>query len=109
MKFLSKSDELILKAFLEMKEPEYAKDLNLRYELEYFDCLAFKILQGSKNLNFKVEDFESDINIKIKEYIKECNLTDDKIHFDVSKLILLIAKKYYNEDGTLRDNNPFKK
>ena len=86
-----------------MDEPEYARDLNLRYEMEYLDCLAIKLLNGNINLGFKVVNFDQSISDKIEEHIGKMNLIDDKIHYVNSMIIIMLAKKYYNEDGTLKE------
>lgn len=100
MKFLTKPEKLFLKSFLQMRTPTYDKELNIIYEIEYYDTLALKILKECNNLGFCLEDLNKNSNKQIENYI---NKNDDKIHFIVSTLILEIAKKYYNDDGSLKE------
>jgi len=103
MKFLNNYEESILTSYLNMKEAKYVIDLNIRYDMEYYDILSLKMLEGCNNFGFKIEDFDSDIKKKIIEYVNESNDYDNKIHFMMSGIVIYIAKKYYNEDGTLKN------
>ena len=105
MKFLNNSEELVLTSYLNMKEAKYIIDLNIRYDMEYYDILALKMLNNCSNLGFKIEDFDSDIKNDITEYANNSNNFDNKIHFMLSEIVIYIAKKYYNDDGTLKNNN----
>jgi len=103
MKYLNNSEKLYLKSYLNMKEADYVADLNLKYDMEYYDILSLKMLKNSSNLGFKIEDFSQPTKNKIIEYLSKSNNEYNNVHFKMSETVISIAKKYYNEDGTLKE------
>ncbi|MCI8466809.1 MAG: hypothetical protein HFI08_01240 [Bacilli bacterium] len=93
----------ILKAYLRLPYPSFARKLNLRYELDYPNSLVIYAIKGTKKIPYPIENFVDDETYeKIREYVTKSNCIEDKIYLSLTETIYHILLKYYNPDGTAK-------
>lgn len=105
IQIMKKKPEMdILKAYLNLPYPSFARKFNLRYELDFPNSLAMYALKGIKRIPYPIEKFIDDESYeKLKEYVNKSDFIEDKIYLSLTETVYHILLKYYNPDGTIKE------
>ena len=97
---LSQSEKYILKAFLDINYPDFAKANELANEnMEYLLGLSKRCLKGEDDLTFPLNISILDEN-SIQNYIENnFNDSDEWLVFYLMKSVRIILEKYYDKNG----------
>jgi len=98
--FLNTSEKYILKAFLNIKYPNFAKANELANEnMEYLLGLCQRCLKGEEDLTFPLNISIPEEN-SIQNYIENnFNDSDEWLVFYLMKSVRVILEKYYDKNG----------
>lgn len=99
-----KKDRSIVKDYYETPYPRRLHDVGLYDCVDYMagHCNIF-IYYFNKNLNGHLDVFRGSDREDIEQKILLYNLEDLNEYYKKMQMSLRILKKYYNEDGTLKD------
>lgn len=102
-------DRKIVKNYLEEPYPRGLHDVGL-YEFVDYNAGFFHsfVYYPTKKLNGHFVPYNRNNREMIEQKILLYNYDDLNEYYKKMIISLRILKKYYNEDGTLKDNNPFK-
>ncbi len=94
---------MVLKRFLNTKEASFVQTLDLSYDFNYYYGLTYQILKNSKRLTTGLEKMPKNMENLIKNYLKKINKQEEEEYFSMVKEIDGIFLKYYNKDGTRKE------
>jgi len=103
MRNLEYNDYKILNIFKNHKEAPYVKYFHISYEMEYYYILVDDMLKNKDKLTVPIDDKWNTEKWKdICEYIKKYGTWEVKTYFALTKIIVIIANKYYDKSGKLK-------
>ncbi|MCX4254558.1 MAG: hypothetical protein OSJ63_04735 [Bacilli bacterium] len=99
-----KRDINIVQKYYDKAYPKYVHDTDLYDVVDFLNLLCCIFLKGNlKDLEFKLNIFAGSNKTEIEYKIKKLNYDELTNYYQESLMIWEILKKYYNEDGTLKD------
>lgn len=102
-------DRMIVKEYYDMPYPRGLHDVGLYELVDYMSGLCQRFIEyPCNNLSWHLDVFRGSNREIIEQKILLYNYDDLNEYYKKMLVSLRILKKYYNEDGTLKDNNPFK-
>ena len=100
---LEKTDEMLLKSFVEARTPRFYKELGLACQTtEYLIGLAFRCLHRDSDLTFELLLNEEDENEIDEAVSKDYPDIPSKLYRLQMKIAYLVLQKYYNRDGSMK-------
>lgn len=104
-----KKDRSIVKDYYDMPYPNGIHGVGLYDSVDYMAGLCQRFLDyPDRDLCWHLDVFRGENREEIEHKIMLYDLDDLNEYYKKMLLSLRILKKYYNNDGTLRDDNPFR-